>query len=204
METILDLDLADFKASIEGDTRSFEQLFRKYYNPLYNYCVGIVAESEAGEDIVQDAFLYLWNNRDTINIKVSVKAYLYSSVRHGALQYLRKQLKERAHSPQLTEFVIYLQESEYSEEELADLEKAKALLLELPEQCRNVFLMNCLDGKKYKQIADELNISVNTVKTHLSKAYRIFREKLQSKNAILLLIMATRRIKPDSIGTNVC
>lgn len=83
---------------------------------------------------------------------------------------------ERTHLPRLAEFIIYLQESEYSEEELIKLEEAKKILQELPEQCRIVFVMNCMDGKKYKDIAEELNISVNTVKTHLSKAYRKFRE----------------------------
>ena len=143
---------------------------------------------QASEDIVQDAFVYLWNNRKTLEIKTTIQTYLYSTVRHGALHYLKKQMLERTHLPRLAEFIIYLQESEYSEEELIKLEEAKKILQELPEQCRIVFVMNCIDGKKYKDIAEELNISVNTVKTHLSKAYRKFREKLDDKTYLLLLI----------------
>lgn len=192
MDLISDTDLIDFKATREGKTLPFERLFRKYYSPLCNYCQGIVVEKEIGEDIVQDVFVYLWNNRETISIKTSIKAYLYSSVRHGALAYLKKQTLERVHSPRLTEFITYLQESEYSEEELSNLEEAQKILQELPEQCRTVFLMNCIDGKRYKEIAEELNISINTVKTHLSKAYRIFRERLQSSNALFLIVMVTQ------------
>ena len=156
----------DFQSFSKIDPLIFEKLFKNYYTPLRNYCQGIVMNKQASEDIVQDAFVYLWNNRKTLDIKTTIQTYLYSTVRHG----------ERTHLPRLAEFIIYLQESEYSEEELIKLEEAKKILQELPEQCRIVFVMNCMDGKKYKDIAEELNISVNTVKTHLSKAYRKFRE----------------------------
>jgi len=174
----------------KGDRDTFEILFRKYYPALRSYCQGIVMDRLVSEDIVQDAFVYLWNNRKTLQIQTTVQTYLYSTVRHGALHYLKKQLMERTHVPFLAEFITYLQESEYSEEEIGQLEKAKKLLQELPDQCRTVFIMNCIDGKKYKEIADELNISVNTVKTHLSKAKRIFREKLDDNTYILLLVIS--------------
>lgn len=159
----------DFQSFSKIDPLIFEKLFKNYYTPLRNYCQGIVMNKQASEDIVQDAFVYLWNNRKTLEIKTTIQTYLYSTVRHGALHYLKKQMLERTHLPRLAEFIIYLQESEYSEEELIKLEEAKKILQELPEQCRIVFVMNCMDGKKYKDIAEELNISVNTVKTHLSK-----------------------------------
>ena len=178
----------DFQSFSKIDPLIFEKLFKNYYTPLHNYCQGIVMNKQASEDIVQDAFVYLWNNRKTLEIKTTIQTYLYSTVRHGALHYLKKQMLERTHLPRLAEFIIYLQESEYSEEELIKLEEAKKILQELPEQCRIVFVMNCMDGKKYKDIAEELNISVNTVKTHLSKAYRKFREKLDDKTYLLLLI----------------
>ena len=178
MEAKKDTSTMDYGEIFKGNTRAFEQLFKNYYAPLRGYCQGIVIDKQISEDIVQDAFVYLWNNRKTLEIKTTIQTYLYSTVRHGALHYLKKQLMERT----------YLQESEYSEEEVVKLEKAKKILQELPEQCRIVFVMNCIDGKKYKDIAEELNISVNTVKTHLSKAYRKFREKLDDRAYLLLLI----------------
>ena len=176
MDVKTNTDSIDYKEIFKGNTRAFEQLFKNYYAPLRGYCQGIVMDKQVSEDIVQDAFVYLWNNRKTLDIKTTIQTYLYSTVR------------QRTHLPRLAEFIIYLQESEYSEEELIKLEEAKKILQELPEQCRIVFVMNCMDGKKYKDIAEELNISVNTVKTHLSKAYRKFREKLDDKTYLLLLI----------------
>jgi RNA polymerase sigma-70 factor len=183
------------KAILEGDTVAFEELFKRNYQSLCNYCQGIVTEHDKAEDIVQDVFVYLWNNRSSIDIKVSLKHYLYSSVRHGALKVLKRQLMEQRHSPLLTEFIENLQHSEYSEEEVVEIEQMKKALASLPQQCRNVFLMSCVDEKPYKQIAEELNISVNTVKTHITKAYRIIRGNFRNINQILMFIVYCRKTR---------
>ncbi len=122
----------DFQSFSKIDPLIFEKLFKNYYTPLRNYCQGIVMNKQASEDIVQDAFVYLWNNRKTLEIKTTIQTYLYSTVRHGALHYLKKQMLERTHLPRLAEFIIYLQESEYSEEELIKLEDAKKSYNNLP------------------------------------------------------------------------
>ena len=71
----------------------------------------------------------------------------------------------------------------------------KKALASLPQQCRNVFLMSCVDEKTYKQIAEELNISVNTVKTHITKAYRIIRGNFRNTNQILMFIVYCRKTR---------
>ena len=181
-------DDPELKAIKEGYTKSFELLFRKYYQGLCNYCMGILGDAEKTEDVVQDAFVYLWENRRRINIKTSLKSYLYQSVRHGALKVIRSQPLEQRHISRLTEFIEYLEQSEFSEEELSGLQKVEQAIEELPSQCKSVFLMSLVDEKSYKQIADELGISLNTVKTHISKAYRLIREKAQNYKNISLLI----------------
>ena len=181
-------DDPELKAIKEGYTKSFELLFRKYYQGLCNYCMGILGDAEKTEDVVQDAFVYLWENRRRINIKTSLKSYLYQSVRHGALKVIRSQTLEQRHISRLTEFIEYLEQSEFSEEELSGLQKVEQAIEELPSQCKSVFLMSLVDEKSYKQIADELVISLNTVKTHISKAYRLIREKAQNYKNISLLI----------------
>ena len=195
MSDYTDPDDINSKAILEGDTVAFEELFKRNYPSLCNYCQGIVTEHDKAEDIVQDVFVYLWNNRSSIDIKVSLKHYLYSSVRHGALKVLKRQLMEQRHSPLLTEFIENLQHSEYSEEEVVEIEQMKKALASLPQQCRNVFLMSCVDEKTYKQIAEELNISVNTVKTHITKAYRIIRGNFQNTSQILMFIVYCRKTR---------
>lgn len=190
MQSNISADTQDFIAISRGDKNAFERLFRKYYRSLCEYVTSILGDSELAEDVVQDAFIYFWNNRRVIDIHLSVKSYLFTSVRHGALNVLKRQLIERKHSPQLTEFIEFLQTSDYSEEEMEEIKHIRAVMAELPQQCLKVFLMSVLEDKKYQQIADELGISINTVKTHITKAYRLIREKTSSDIRLVLLLLA--------------
>ena len=110
------------------------------------------------------------------------------------LNILKHQLVERTHSRLLSEYWDDLLKSGYSEEEQTQLEQIQHILQSLPQQCRIVFMKSCLEGKKYLEIAEELRISVNTVKSHISKAYREIREKiavLKNSNLLLLIACAT-------------
>lgn len=191
MQSSLTGDTNEFIAISRGDKNAFERLFRKYYNSLCEYGRGILGDGEQAEDVVQNTFIYFWNNRHVIDIHLSVKSYLYTSVRHGALNVLKRQLIERKHSSQLTEFVEFLQNSDYSEEEEEEINRIRTVMAELPKQCLKVFLMSTVDGKKYQQIADELGISINTVKTHITKAYRLIREKTAGDMQLVLLVFST-------------
>lgn len=191
MQQTISIDTQDFIAVARDDRNAFERLFRRYYRLLCDYGRSILGERELAEDVVQEVFIYFWNNREVIHIQMSVKAYLYTAVRHGALNVLKKQLIERKHNPQLTEFVEFLQTSEYSDEEQEEINRIRQVMAELPKQCLKVFLMSAVDGKKYQEIADELDISINTVKTHISKAYRLIREKTSGDMPLVLLVFAT-------------
>ena len=173
---------------IEGQIGSFELLFRKYYQVLCHYCMGILDDAKKTEDVVQDTFVYLWENRRKINIKTSLKSYLYQSVRHGALKVIRSRALEQRHLPYLTEFIKYLERSEFSEDELDRLREVEQAIDELPPSCKNVFLMSVVDRKSYKEIAGELGISLNTVKTQVSKAYRLIRGKVRDRKSLFLFI----------------
>ena len=171
---------------------SFEMLFRELYEPLCRYGRGIVEDDTVCEDIVEDAFVYLWDNRETLVVNTSVKNYLYATVRHSALRYLKRQLVQETHAPRLSEFITYLQETEYSEEETLQLEEAEGILSSLPEQCRKVFWMNCVENKRYKEVAEELDITVNTVKTHMTRALKFLRDELQED--LIMLLLCLKRI----------
>ena len=170
--------ISELKALIEGDIVVFEDIFRKYYSLLCKYCQGIIPEPDKVEDIVQDVFVYLWNNHKTIHITTSLKNYLYTSVRHGALRELRRLNSMEKHSARLTEFIEYLQQTEYSEDEVEEIEQVKLILNNLSPKSRTIFLMSCLEDKTYKQIAEELNISVNTVKYHIKNALAFLQKRM--------------------------
>lgn len=118
----------------------------------------------------------------------------FSAIKHRVLNILKHQLVERTHSRLLSEYWDDLLKSGYSEEEQTQLEQIQHILQSLPQQCRIVFMKSCLEGKKYLEIAEELRISVNTVKSHISKAYREIRGKiavLKNSNLLLLIACAT-------------
>lgn len=173
-----------------GDQGAFEQVFRMFYMPLCDYAVMILGDQAEAEDVVQDLFTYLWKSRQEIRVQESVKSYLFTSVRFRALNVLKHKMIERKHGASLMAFIEDLQNSDYSEEEMQRVEQIKEILQTLPAQCRTVFTMSCLDGKKYKEIADELGISVNTVKSHVMKAYRNIRARVGGEHTSVLLFIA--------------
>ena len=188
MKLGIELEHNEFEAIRKGDARLFESVFRRYYQNLCTYCLGILGDAEKTEDIVQDAFAYLWENRNSIIIQTSLKSYLYTTVRNGALKLLRTKVMEQKHNSKLLEFIEYLEASDDLDEELTHLKLVEDCIDNLPSQCKKVFLMSVLDQKSYKEIAADLNISINTVKAHVTKAYRLVRSKVQIKEPMILYL----------------
>lgn len=181
-----------FSAIKSGDQRAFERVFRMFYVPLCDYAAMILGEQAEAEDVVQDLFMHIWRSRVEIEVQDSVKSYLFTSVRFRALNVLKHKMVERKHGALLTEFIEGLQRSDYSEEEMQQIERIKKVLQELPIQCRVVFTMSCLEGKKYKDIANELGISVNTVKSHVMKAYKDIRARVGENTSPILFFIACK------------
>lgn len=172
-----------------GEQATFEKIFRKYYASLCSYATAVLGNDEQSEDVVQEVFIYFWNHREKLEVKLSLRAYLYTSVRHQALKIMQKRLMEQKHGSRLTEFVEYLLSTDYTLEEERAIARIREVMEKLPQQCLKVFLMSCLEGRKYAEIADELGISVNTVKAHVMKAYRIIREKVKGDLKLILFLL---------------
>lgn len=167
---------------INDDINAFEKLYKEYFTPLFLYARKIVKDDDVAEEICQDFFFYYWENRKKIKIKTSVKSYLYQSVRNRALKQIR-------HAEVQNRFIIRSNEqnrnNSYSKQD-SELEAKELeiiidkILNELPEKSRIIFQMNRFEGKKYREIAKELDISEKTVEAHMGKVLKIFRNKLLS------------------------
>lgn len=189
-------DVADkklFAAVMQRDRSAFEELFQEYYISLCQYAGNLLEDQTQAEDIVQDLFVYLWNNQENTKIQGTIKSYLFTSVKHRALNVLKHRAVERNHSTLLIEFLEDISSADYSDEEMQQVNKIKQILETLPAQCKLVFTMSCLEGKRYKEIADELGISVNTVKAHIVKAYRIIREGIDHQSNLILFFILFRK-----------
>lgn len=155
---------------------AFRYLFDRYYMSLCIYCVQLTDKFEESEDLVQDVLLRFWEKRIFEKISTNLRSYLYTSVRNEALQYLRS--KSQLSMEQLSDNEVDIPEEEYDEEELVELKlRLQAALEKLPKQEYLAIQAVALENLKYKEAAEKLGISVNTLKTYLSRAFKSLRKE---------------------------
>ena len=173
-------DFIEFKKIKEGDAQAFERIFRHYYTPLYLYAFSITGHKETSEEIIQDIFYTIWKEREKIQIFQSVKSYLYKSVKNRSLQYLEHlHVRETYHENVIKQTGLAAEAAPDEIMEYKELEEVlKQTLHRLPERCRHIFYMHRINGKKYKEIAATLSISVKTVEADMTKAYRTLRKEV--------------------------
>ncbi len=185
-ESILDL----FK---KDENRAFQLLFNRYYDNLLLYCYHISGNLEAAEDIVQDCFINLWNSKRLISFTGDLDRFIFKMIKNRSLLFLKEQKTRnniQHEFPQENEFPYY----EFSEEFSEEIELLYKTIDQLPEKCRKVFLLACLNDKTYQEIADEQGTSINTVKTQMKAALKFLRENLQSKNFLSILFFLIKKI----------
>lgn len=161
----------------EDDYEAFQIIFRVSYRRLCAYSKQMVSSPELAEEIVDDVFCNLWQNRKKIHIASSFQSYLNTSVRNRSLDCLRKLKREKIFQLDKAERVPCGQsiatESLVYEELRVQIERA---VTRLPEQCRIIFRMSREQDLSYKEIACRLNISVKTVDTQIGRALRSVRQ----------------------------
>ena len=177
-----------------GEISAFVDIYTTYYDALLNYADRLLNDMEAARDVVQQVYYKIWENRDALNISLSVKAYLFKSVYHGSLNTLAHQKNiQKYEQEQMTDFYFStVIQSPEAEEALwkSDIEQAiQEAIATLPEKCREVFVLSKIEGLKNREIAEKLNISVNTVKTQKRKAYAFLREELQHLFVLFLMLL---------------
>jgi len=168
---------------------AFEQLFRSHYKGLCFFAMQYVKNDETAKEIVQNAFISLWEKRDSIDLSRQVKSYLSTSVRNKCLNHLRDNRKfdnDLLNLEQLSPDALYEQPDRLVEAELRD--SIHLAMEELPEKCREVFRLNRFEQLKYQEIADRLQISVKTVETQMSKALQHMRLRLKEFMVPILLL----------------
>ena len=153
-----------------------ELLFREYYKPLVVWATTFLHDTQRAEDIVQDFFIYFWEKKYYLKINQNLRYYLYLSVRNAAINTLQK--NNMLSMEELSGLDMSIPEESIDEEEQEERNK---LLLEklqkLPRQELQVVRAVIMENKKYKEAAEELHISVNTLKTHLTRALRQLRKE---------------------------
>lgn len=167
-----------------GDVQAFEKLFRSYYKPLCYYADSFLNDMDSAEEIVQNLFYMLWKDRADLQIRLSVKSYLFQSAQNKAFSHLKHlQVMDVYRDKVIQEEFETSNLSPVDELEYRELEsKFTSLLQRLPERQRRIFCMNRFGGKKYSEIAQELSVSIKTVEADISKVLVILRKELKHYN----------------------
>lgn len=166
----------------EGNQTAFKGLFDMYFTPLCRFIYYQTNNREVSEELTLDIFTYLWDNRSTFEIKLSMKAYLFQAARNRAINWLRQQrtivpIDAIDHSDLSTDV------SAIETEELYEL--IRAAVLALPDRCREVFNLSRNDNLTNKEIAEQLGISVKTVEAQITTALKRIRKFLGDRYSYL-------------------
>ena len=169
-----------YKNYLEINSISFEKLFKELYTPLCRYCIQFVRIPEIAEEIVQDIFIYIWDNRSKIQIHTSIKSYLYTSTRNKSIDYIKSKYARinfvnEEYSYGTVEHSNPL--SSLEENELSSI--VTKAIEDLPEKCYIIFSMSRYGDLTNKQIAQELNISEKTVEAQITIAIKKIKSKIE-------------------------
>lgn len=181
MEAVTDEQFADWCRRLHGGERAaLEALFRTAYPALVRYARGLSAEGDPeAQDVVQDVFIRLWERRRTLDPERSIKALLYTMVRHRTFNQMRN-----ATNRETLLQTMDTGKPAPSPDAQADAELLGARLRtwidELPERRREAFRLSRFDGLSYEEIARVMEVSVRTVENHIRLALKHLRERLRT------------------------
>ena len=163
----------------------YKQLFYQYFHSLCSYAHTIVKDTDAAKDVVQTAYIKLWDKRKEVNINESAKSYLYTTVYRLSLNVLRNQESRKGHHEEIKKTTTH-----YQSNSLEDMEVQKRILAAielLPDRCKEIFYKTKFEGKKYLEVSEELGISVKTVEVQMGKALKFLRGKLSDLSICIII-----------------
>jgi RNA polymerase sigma-70 factor (ECF subfamily) len=175
-----------------GERGAFDRLFEAYYGPLVLFATGILNDVAAAEDVVQEGFVDFWSRGRFEGVTGSLENYMFHAVKNGALKYIRGQRRRELRHEHLARETRH--DSPPEEEAALETERLYAAIHRLPDERRRVFMMICVEGLKYQEVADRLDISVNTVKKQMGRAFLFLREALKDRPFTALLFFFLQKI----------
>jgi RNA polymerase sigma-70 factor, ECF subfamily len=162
------------------EVKFIEALFKAYYTALCRTAFRVVNDRDTAEDLVQEVFMKVWNNRQALQINTSLKAYLHRSTVNTALNYLEK--NKRQVNMEAEDLIRAAPASHQLEEHLGLKEvetRVEEAIRSLPPACRTIFVLSRYEHMSYQEIADSLNLSIKTVENQMGKALKTMREYLK-------------------------
>ncbi len=172
---------------LNGNEQAFEKIYQLYSSRLYGNLLKLVKSETEAQEILQDVFLKIWENRQNIDIEKSFRSYLFKIAENKVVDFFRKVARDKKREAQLislaTNEYVPVEELLQSDEKAAILQKA---IDSLPPQRQQVFRLCKLEGKSYKEVSEQLGISVSTISDHIVKATKSIRDYFENNEQALL------------------
>jgi len=179
-----------------GDQKAFKLLFSIFFARLNDFAKKVIKDDMVSQDIVQDTFMKLWENRKQIE-SVNLEAFLFRSVRNRCLDNIKhlKVINNRMHEITLSTKYEELYRIDFIGDEPYVLiekeleQKIEKTIRDLPERCQSVFILSRVNGLKNREIAEELHISIKNVERHLNRATLSFRKNFANGLPVSLVVL---------------
>ena len=178
----------------DGEHSAMEYLYHTYWEVVFDTAYKRVRDEEIAQDITQEIFISVWENRERLHIKSSLEAWLKGAVKYKVINYFKSSIVREKYEEDLVQLIGNQAEPSSAESMIMLKELNQQLdhaMLELPEKMRVIFFMSRRQQKSTKEISDELNLSAQTVKNQLSAALKLIRKKLSYTVILIILMLLT-------------
>jgi RNA polymerase sigma-70 factor (family 1) len=172
----------------QKDLKTFERYYKEHYKSFFLIACKYLEDSNLAEEVVNDVFMKIWEDGNNISVEVSLKSYIYRAVINRSINLLQKIKKEQ----QLQEELPFVFDQSYEMMKIEENELAimlYAAIDNLPQQCRKVFELSRFEHLKQQEIADQLGISIKTVKNHITHALKELNKNLDNYMIIIILTL---------------
>jgi|SRR5699024_7274806 len=173
----------------EGDRKAFEQLFNRYWEPLFAAAIKRLQSEQLAKDVLQELFVELWEKHNELNIRSNVSGYLFTALKHRVINKIKAEAVREKYERMTIQFYEnngLATEHQFSRNYLQ--EEMETKVKQLPERCREVFELSRIEHLSHKEISDQLGISPKTVENHIGRALKVLRPYLKRVVGIILAL----------------
>lgn len=173
----------------QDNERAFESLYDQLAKRLFHFVYNKVRRKDTTEEILQEIFVSLWNNRKTLEITTSIDAYLFGAAKNKIMTYMRSEQVRKRYAAEFTRFAQERYDNSVQEQlDVVDLQViVETKISELPDKCQAAFRMSRMEHTPIAQIAEKMNISTRTVENYITQALRHLRTHF---SGLLMLVVA--------------
>lgn len=186
-------DIEAVKALKRGDKLAFKYFFKSYYDRLVAYITTYTHDKMQSEDIVQQAFINFWDDRLKLDETKSPKAYLYAIAHNRYIDAVKKEEKRVKLLDQIWKNALQQRIEEDNETLEKRIQKMKKVIESLPPKCKEIIHKNKVQGIKYREIAEQMGISIKTVESQMRIAFNKIRDAFENDNFLLFLLFKKYR-----------